>query len=252
MENENNQENNDILGENGAQNGAETNENAGADPMYPNTEAQTGDLPEGEVTVGDDPDAPTTTSSTPKTDKKNVVEDISKKLEGNSIEETKEDVIHPVQTMPFDITKMTMEQRQALKAMLESTPDSLNREAEKPKVKIRRHNGKYIVDFKRAYLGVIRDHELNRDVEKHMIPVLYKDEKDYVNILYSDFINSEQVVCEVKSQSSEEKKFIEGETFSRKTGRLVQVTRTELFQKFVIVLPDNEGELEIVGKMANA
>lgn len=251
--NEDNVENKGVENEQGGV------QNNGADSMNPEAGAQTEETLKNQVgkEIKGDEEVPAKTPPAPEkkpeaTEKKDVVAGIADKLGEGGKEEATKSTVNPIETMPFDITKLTMEQRQAMKAMLDATPDSVSKKVENPKIRIRKFEGKYIVNFKRAYLGLVRDHDNNRDVERHMIPVLYKDEKEYTKVLYANFINSEQVECEVVKQLQEPKKFIEGQTFNRKTGRMVEVVRTELHQTFIIELPDNEGKITIEGKMANA
>ena len=191
-------------------------------------------------------------TTAPKKDEANIVDNISNKLSEEGVKEVGKTNFNPKETIPFDPTKLTSAQIQTFKAMLEATPDKLSTEVAKPRITIRKHQGKYVIDFKRAYEKVMKDVELNKEVAKHIIPILYKGEKEYVEILYSEFINSERVVCEVLKHTQEKKKFVEGETISRATGRLTELLRTEMIHHFTIKLPDNEGELEIEGKMANA
>ena len=222
MQDENNAENKDILENDEAQNEPETEENKGS------------------------------VTTAPKKEPENIVEDISNKLSEEGVEKTKKTNFTPKETIPFDPTKLTSEQIQTFKAMLEATPEKLSKEVVNPRVTIRKHKGKYVIDYKRAYEKVVKDIEQNKEVLKHIIPVLYNGEKEYVDILYPEFINAERVSCEVIKHTEENKKFIEGETISRVTGRLTELVRMERIHHFTIKLPDNEGVLDIDGKMANA
>lgn len=232
MQEENNKENKDILENDDVQNEAENVENNQDDPMYPNNTEET-------KTSGEE------------VKPENIVENISKTLSEESVEEEKENIINPVDTFPFDPSKLTQEQLQSLKSILDATPDIKKKKSE-PTIMLRKMKGKYIVDIKKAFNTPIKDLELNREVERHVIPVLFKGETKYENVLYSEFINSERVPCKVIKHLKEDKEFIEGETISRETGRPTQLLRTEIIHFFTVQLPNNEGEIDIEGKMANA
>lgn len=160
-------------------------------------------------------------------------------------------VVNPEQTVPFDITKLSREQMQTLKQMLNATPDAQTRKRENPRVRLRRIDDKFVADFKRAYLTLVKDPENHRDVERHVIPVKFMGSDEYTPILYSKFINSEQVACEVVDSRQKVEEFIEGETFSRETGTMVEMVRKEVINWFTVKLPNGE-TAEIEGKIANA
>lgn len=181
------------------------------------------------------------------------VSDISHRLSNQAGGEDTEDteVAIPQNPVPFDITALTPDQIQTLKAMLASTPERSKRANRKPTIKVRRINDKFVVDFKTAYKGLVRDLELQRDVERHFIPVLLEGEKEFKPVLYKDFIHSEQVVCEVIGTRQEEDEIIEGETISRETLMPVDMVIRVVHEWFTIKLPDGRS-LEIESKIANA
>ena len=73
----------------------------------------------------------------------------------------------------------------------------------------------------------------------------------YVDVLYSKFINSNRVACEVISSRNKTEEYIEGETVSRETGQLVEMIRKEVKYWFTIKLPSGE-TTEIEARLANA
>lgn len=192
-------------------------------------------------------DAPETTPEPEVTPEVSISERLSEKETGGKWA----GVVNPEQATPFDISKLSREQMQTLKAMLNATPDAQTRKRENPRVRLRRIDDKFIADFKRAYLTLIKDPENHRDVERHVIPVKFMGEENFTDVLYSKFINSEQVACEVVDSKQKVEEYIEGETFSRETGTIVEMVRKEVINWFTVKLPDGR-TVEIEGKIANA
>lgn len=180
-----------------------------------------------------------------------VVDEVSKELSGEGQEEEGDGVAKAKAPNSFDISQLTREQIQQLKQVLNATPDTIERKKSNPKVTLRQIDGRYVVDWKNSYLGLVRDPENNRDVERHIIPVLYKDAKEYENVLLSKFINSDRVPCEVVDIHQKREEVVEGETISRETGLPVEMVVVKIETEFSIKLP--EGEIvRIKSKMANA
>ena len=153
----------------------------------------------------------------------------------------------------FDISKLGPEQLQQLKAMLAATPERMSRKKQNPRVRIRRIDGNLVVDFQNAFLGLVDDPTMNRKLERHIIPVRFLGSETYENILYSKFINSEQVPCEVLSTRTHEDEVEEGVTISRETGTPVEMIRKTVQYWFTIKLPEGSTPetVEIEGKVAN-
>lgn len=166
-------------------------------------------------------------------------------------EQEGEGVAEPSSPTAFDISKLSKEQIQQLKQMLNATPDSIQRKRENPKVKLRKIDNNIVIDFNNAYLGLVKDPANNREVEKHIIPVKFLGSEEYTPILYSKFINSERVDCEILGIKQKKNEIVEGETISRETGTLVDMIRVQIETTFEIKLPNGE-VLEIPAKMANA
>jgi hypothetical protein len=152
---------------------------------------------------------------------------------------------------PFDITKLSAEQLQSLKAMLNATPDRAMAKAKNPVVLLRRIGGKIVVDFKNAYLALVFNAERRGDVEEHKIPVLFHGEKEYTDILYRDFMQADQVRTEIIGTRTEETPVVEGEVVSKETGRLTEMVVKVPSYFFTVKLPDME-PFELEAKVVNA
>lgn len=205
----------------------------GVDPMYP-------DEPEQET--------PKPIEEAPKS----VASAISQRLESadRGEEVGKEEGARAESPIPFDITKMSREQIQSLKQMLASTPDTQTRKKQNPTTALRRIDGKFVEDFKRAYNGLVDDPENNRKVERHIIPIKFFGETEYKAIRYADFINSERVSCEITATRTHTDEIIEGETISRETGMPVEVIRKDIIAWYTVKLPDGS-LVEIKGTVSN-
>lgn len=208
----------------------------GRDPLYPETTAEDGENnaePKGE-------EAPKDLSSS-----------ISDRLSKSEEAGEQGGVVEPESAMPFDITKLSREQIQTLKQMLAATPDSQQRKKSNPKIFLRRIDGKMVADYKRAYVALVNDPENNRKVERHVIPIKFFGESAYQDILFSQFINSERVACEVIQTRQQVEEYIEGETISRETGLPVEMVRKEVKYWFTVKLPNGE-TVEVEARLANA
>ncbi len=182
---------------------------------------------------------------------KDPVASVAERLSETSGADTEQGVIREENAVPFDITKLSRDQIQQLKAMLNATPDASRRKKENPRVRLRRIDGQFVQDFKNAYLALVEDKENRREVERHVIPVLFIGAKDFTNVMYSRFINSEQVACEVVDFRQKIEEIPEGEVVSRETGTLVEMVRKEMRVWYTVKLPDGS-TVEIEGKVANA
>lgn len=180
--------------------------------------------------------------------------DISQRLSQrdgeNENEERRGDEPTANEPLSFDISKLTAEQLSQLKAMLNATPDRARRKKENPRVFLREIDGKVAVDFKNAYLTMVRDHELRADVERHVIPVKFLGETDYTNIMYERFMSSPQISCEIISTKKDVDEEERGSTISMEHGRQVPMLVTRVNYTFTVKLPNGE-QVEIDGKVAN-
>lgn len=176
---------------------------------------------------------------------------LSQKEAGGGAENTSVAEAHTA--LPFDIASLNREQLQALKSMLAATPDGGSRKKLKPRIRLRRIDDNIVTDFKRAKLGLVDDHELGRKVERHLIEVKYLGSENYVTVLYKNFIESEQVACEVLSERHETNEVVEGETISRETGALVDMVRRDVLYWFTVQLPEGSSPatVEIPARVAN-
>lgn len=184
--------------------------------------------------------------------KANVTETIGQRLSQQEAGEDKgEQVLNPENPLPLDLSKLTTEQLQTLKSMLAATPDRVQRKKKNPTVKLRVIDGKVVMDFKNAYKALVDDPENNRKVERTHIQVKLQGEEKYHSVLYRDFMQAKQVVCEIVSTRQDKDEIVEGETISRETGRPVEMIVTVVKDFFTIKLPDGS-TVEIEGRLANA
>jgi len=165
--------------------------------------------------------------------------------------EKKEDEKNSEETFPFDFSKLTAEQIQILQAKLAAQPHKMTRKSKTNVVRLRRIGGKIVSDFKNAYTDLIDDPENNRKLNRHVIPIKFFGEEKYNIMLYSDFINAEQVSCEVMSERKEIEEIIEGEVvMHRESGKLVDMVRRVSHKWYTIKLPSGE-VVEIEARLAN-
>lgn len=183
--------------------------------------------------------------------KKDPVASVAERLSETGGAEKEDGVVREEAAIPFDITKLNRDQIQTLKAMLNATPDASTRKKQNPRIRLRRIDGQFVQDFKNAYLALVEDKENRREVERHVIPVQFIGSKEFTNVMYSRFINSEQVACEVIDYRQKVEEIPEGETISRQTGTLVEMVRKEMRVWYTVKLPDGS-TVEIEGKVANA
>lgn len=163
---------------------------------------------------------------------------------------TSESGVMPETPLPFDVTKLSQEQLQALKAMLAVTPDQPQLRKQNPTVLLRKIGGKYVVDFKNAYLALVFDPERRAEVEQHKIPVRLEGASGYTDLLWKEFIQADQVKCEVVSQRQEVFEHKEGIVRSRETGLPVEMIAKEIRYFFTVKTPEGT-TMEIPGSVAN-
>lgn len=179
----------------------------------------------------------------------NFIERVQRKLN------VKEEQSAGQQTVNFDINKLTEEQIRVLQAKLASVPHKVEKGKDgvnKKMIRLRRIDGKIVSDFKNAYNSLVDDPENQRKVYRHVIPIRFFGGADeYTNILYSDFINAEQVWCEVVSERKETEEVVVGETFHRESGKLVEMVERKSHKWYTIKLPSGE-IVEISARLANA
>lgn len=186
-----------------------------------------------------------------------VVGAIAQRLGQESVKENTDDTDKPVQHTPMmiDLANLSTEQLSMLKSMLSVTPDKVQKRRGNIRIEIRKvvvnDEDKYIVDFKRARLALAYHPETNAEMETHVIPVLFHDATEYVDMNYTEFMQSDRVAVEVVSQRSEENIIEEGEVISRETGKLVMKELKTMEYFYTVKLPTGQ-TVELQGKMANA
>lgn len=195
------------------------------------------------------------------------VDNISARLgqEGAAAQDTRTDQQpQPSVPAPLDISQLRPEQIQQLKEMLSITPERANKIKANPRVSIRRYRGvdgqaepKLIVDIGRAYSTLVKDEHTNITEEVIRIPVKFLGDADFTLIRYKDFMNSEQVVCEVVAFDRQQEWVVEDAgrpVRNRETNELVERGYFEVKEMFTIKLPEgsNPEQVTIEGYMANA
>jgi len=149
-----------------------------------------------------------------------------------------------------DITQLSAEQLQALKAALNATPDTSVMKKTDNIVKVRRIDGKYVMGIKNARLVYMENESGDRKIETHIIPVLLDGEEEYKDMRYKEFMAAEQVPCKVTKTNKHEVPVVEGET-RNEFNQLVEMVRTDVHFDFVVQTPDGK-ELKLDGSVINA
>ena len=183
---------------------------------------------------------------------KDVVGDIGARLGGEGQQEKiPEGEPKPIESIPFDMGKLTPDQLQQLKSMLAVTPERITQKKGNPITTVRQINGKYAVAIGKAYLALVYDAARLTEIETHKIPVKFYGEDKFTDVIYPDFMAAEKVKCEILSVSQKEKIREEGEIVKRETGKLVKMEVKMVNYFFKIKLPDGS-IAEIEGSAANA
>lgn len=161
--------------------------------------------------------------------------------------------------LPFDLSKLSPENLIALKAALENAPLRIVKKGN-PIVKMRRLNGRLIIDFGTCVNTLRKDELTQITSEVVLIPVKFmgddgKPDKEFSHVIYRDFMNSEQVKCEVLGMRNVEGGFDEGEVESNeRPGIMVEMHVTTVQSFFTVKLPAGSPAetVEIEGRIANA
>lgn len=197
--------------------------------------------------------APTQQPTQPTAQETADIDSIVDELEDEISEEEAELSDAPKSEQPapaIDISKLTLEQLQELQARLSATPSRADSRATGKIIKIRMYRDQPVVDIGNAYVGLMDDPENNRKVERHIVPFKVLGNDETIHLPYRQFLQLEQVECEVldtQSRTIPEKK---GVTYNEHDELIeMMVTRVEHF--FDIRLPSGK-EIKIEGKVANA
>lgn len=182
-------------------------------------------------------------------------EDIAKRLEGEDTgNEVRNHGDNPEGDVPppIDISQFSPETLQALKRMLNATPDRPQRKSNGMTIELREIEGNIIKDFGRAYNGYINDpEEPTRKIAVPKIKVWVFGQNEPIDMQYADFMQAERREFKVISSRVETKEVEEGETVSNESGKLVTMIATYQKHFFMIELPNGE-RVEISDKVANA
>ncbi|OGG65124.1 hypothetical protein A2Z56_02435 [Candidatus Kaiserbacteria bacterium RIFCSPHIGHO2_12_45_16] len=186
-----------------------------------------------------------------------VVNNIASRLEKESVTATVDNTDKPVHNTPMmiDLANLSTEQLSMLKSMLSVTPDRVQQKRGNIQIEIRRVNiqdePRYVVDIKRARMALEYHAETGAEVEAHVISVLLNGATEYVDMNYTEFMQSDRVKVEVISTRTVEGVIEEGEVISRETGKLVMKELKTVQYFYTVKLPDGT-TVELEGKMANA
>lgn len=132
-----------------------------------------------------------------------------------------------------------------LKAALNAVPERKIKKTDVHTVTMRFVEDKPVIKISNAYLGIVKDLELRREVERHLITIeLYGDSKPR-EMLYEEFMKLPRIKCKVISSRSEEEEVSDDTVFSSQEGKEIELLRTVKNSWFTIELPAGENiELE--------
>ena len=154
-------------------------------------------------------------------------------------ETAKVDAVEQGAAQSFDLTSLSPEQLQNLKALLDNVPSEAARAKKKNStVKLRQIEGKCIVNFGQAFSKLVHDPESRSDRPRQHIPVRFQgDAKDTV-LPYQDFMAAPKVVCEVMAIRQEDDEKTVGECYSKELKRRVPMLVKYIQRFFTVKLPD--------------
>lgn len=152
---------------------------------------------------------------------------------------------------PIDIASLSMAQIQELQARLNAAPSRADEQIKHSTVKLRVYDGKVVTDFANAYLGLVDDPENNRQVQRHIIPVTLQGIEKPVHMKYRDFMNLEQIDCEVIKKEERDASVVRGNTYNEHD-ELVEMKIIKKTYFFTLKLPPEYGDkISIEGKIVN-
>lgn len=159
----------------------------------------------------------------------------------------------------FDLSKLTPEQLINLKAALDNAPLRTLKKGN-PIIKLRRYEGRMVLQTGRCINTLHKDELTQITSEVVLIPIRFlgedgKPEAKMVNVPYKDFMNAEQVKCEVLNKRSEPGRIVEGEVESNeRPGVFVELEVTTVKDWFTVKLPADcpVPQIEVEGEIANA
>lgn len=182
-----------------------------------------------------------------------VMDKIADQLGASSkpVDVAESEVATPVNNLPFDLTKLSVEQIQQLQQMLSTTPESVKKRIIKPVTQIRTIDGKFLVDAKKSYMKLKKNTLEGRDEIAHYISVRFFGSDKFEEYEYRDILNAERVKCPIVSTRTVDNSYVEGEPVEhRETGRLTEREVKILTPYYTIQLPNGE-TTEIKGEMSN-
>jgi hypothetical protein len=180
---------------------------------------------------------------------KDAVRDIEQRLAGERDTET--------ESRPLDVLLkgITPDELQRLKMILAATPDRPTAKKGNPIILLRRYQGNFIVNIGNAYNTLQRNSDTGFTNEVLMLPIrLLGSEKDEL-IPWKEFMQAEQVKCEVLKREQRQIPVTEGEPIpNRDTGTLVERVVMILEETLTVKLPEGspQATVELPVKIANA
>lgn len=155
-----------------------------------------------------------------------------------------------INTSGFDVTKLSLAERQALKEALAFTPDANVKKNNGNTLTLRKIEGKYVIAFGKAYKQLVDDEVLQKKVEREYIKISFFGEEKPSIVSYRDFQLSERVSVEIVEKIAKTIPVSEGQIMSKQTGSLIEANKMVVADSFKIRLP--EGDLVTInGEYAN-
>lgn len=147
----------------------------------------------------------------------------------------------------FDITKLSTDQLQTLAEQLQYVPRR-QRARGNMIIKLRTMSGKIIIDIGTCYMKTVTDTKTNTTAEVPMLPVKFLGAAtdDFEDVVWRDFMNADQIKCEVVKQTQEPDRIVEGEVVSKASGQLVEMEVKIIRHFFEVKLPEGTTPATIV------
>lgn len=181
----------------------------------------------------------------------NIIQNLSNKLSEKettgAVGNQNEAKIQEKPSRMIDLNSMTTEELQILKQALSNTPVGMVKKSANHTYTLRKMFGKYVIDLLvPAFMGFVDDPVSLRKVETLFIKVKFYGENDYTVVKYSEFQKAERVKCEAVSTKTEKRPVVEGQTYHKDTGQLVEMVVENVATFLTLKLPEGDlVELEV-------
>lgn len=208
------------------------------------------------------------------------IEDVASRLSGQGNDLGSASPLSPEEQEPipaaplpaFDLARLSPDQLMALRDAMAALPQQRSRKRGNPIIKLRRIDGRMVIDFKNAYVTMQKNEETNVTSEVVMMGVRFMgddgkgetmpDPQDpnklvpkFTKIDWKNFMNADQVKCEVISTRRIPGSIVEGEVESNeRPGVMVEMEVRTIQDFFTVKLPEGSPvpTVEVEGKIANA